>query len=112
MWPILPFIAGMAAGAAALGAARKVKISPRVNEAVDRAGRKIRQAAASGLDTIQQSSGRWRDRLATDAEQCGCGCERESESEPTAESADKPEKAARPARKAAAKAATQEKSTE
>jgi hypothetical protein len=110
MWPILPFIAGMAAGATVLGVARKVKISPRVNEAVDRAGRKIRQAAVSGLDTIQQSSGRWRDRLATDAEPCECECECESESEPVEKAADKPEKAARPARKT--KADAQEKSAE
>jgi len=63
MWPVLPFLAGVAIGASALGLVRKAKVSPRVGEAVDQASRKLRKAAVSGLEAVRQSSEQWRDRL-------------------------------------------------
>ncbi|MDR1855323.1 MAG: hypothetical protein LBR05_10530 [Azoarcus sp.] len=64
MWPILPFLAGVAVGASALGFVRKAKNNPRLGEAVGNAERKLRRAAVSGLDVIRESSEQWRDRLA------------------------------------------------
>jgi hypothetical protein len=65
MFPILPFVAGVLVGASAAGLVRKAKARQSVNEAVEKAGRKIRQTAVSGLDAIRQSSEQWRDRLAS-----------------------------------------------
>ncbi|MDR0701538.1 MAG: hypothetical protein LBF61_03860 [Azoarcus sp.] len=67
MFPILPFIAGVFVGASAAGLVRKAKSGQRVSEAVENAGRKIRQTAVSGLDVIRQSSEQLRDRLASGA---------------------------------------------
>ncbi|MDR3212964.1 MAG: hypothetical protein LBT71_03455 [Azoarcus sp.] len=64
MFPILPFVAGIAVGASVVGLARKAKTGAGVHEAVEKAERKIRQTAVSGLEVIRQSSEQWRDRLA------------------------------------------------
>jgi hypothetical protein len=65
MFPILPFVAGVVIGASALRVYRKAQNDPRLGKAVERAGRKIRAAALSGLESIQETSARWQNRLAS-----------------------------------------------
>jgi hypothetical protein len=66
MLPFLPFIAGLAAGAAAWSLAGKAKAkSPKtVGEAAERARHGLRRAATAGLDAVSRSSGQLRDRIA------------------------------------------------
>ncbi|MDR0563577.1 MAG: hypothetical protein LBG78_01395 [Azoarcus sp.] len=72
MFPVLPFVAGVLVGASALSVARKTKFSPRVSETATKARQKLRQTALASLDAVHQSTGQWRDRLATGGS-CGCG---------------------------------------
>ncbi|MDO5057711.1 MAG: hypothetical protein Q4E06_10355 [Lautropia sp.] len=60
MLPLLPFIAGIAAGAAGAELWRRGEMPRRLGQA----GRKLRSAATSGLDSVRQSGAALRDTVA------------------------------------------------